>query len=430
MSFHSNNQINTSRLFLSIIFLAGILMVASFGFSQNYQSFQNERDSAISRTKFKLGPVFFSPSIFFNVSYDSNIYGQISGASSQGDYYATLSIPFGAYVFYRNWLMISFSGSPSYNYYFKFKNERSLQENYSPGARLLLFSRISISGNYVFYKERRRFTSEIDRPIGGVSEGYNLSVFFNTTRDTSIGFSGSNINYRYENTTLPGADVPLSMSLNRTERNGRLEFYYRIFSESHFFSNFGYTEYTFSNPEEAYRDSYSYQAYSGIEFPILRGRAKGTLSLGYKKFVPKQEAFKGYAGIVGDTSFSIRTGRFEWAIVFIRDIPFSFGTNIFYIYDNYGGGLSFYLNQNIRLNYKFSQGNGDYPESQEISSPDGNIIEIRRKDTYRIHSAGIVFRVYSNTGIGLMVEFSKRKSNILQANIGRTYFGTYITYSF
>jgi hypothetical protein len=326
--------------------------------------------------------------------------------------------------------MISFSGSPSYNYYFRFENERSLQENYSAGPRLLMFGRISLSGNYVSSKVRRRFSSEMDRPVTGVSDGYNMSIYFDTPRDTSIGFSGSNINLRYENTTLPGTDVPLSLRLNRTERNGRLEFYHRIFSEAQFFSSFGYTEYAFNNPEEAYRDSSSYQAYSGIRFPILRSRARGTISLGYKKLIAKQPGFKGFSGIVGDTSFSIRTGRFQWAIVFIRDIPFSFGPNIFYIYDNYGGGLSFYLSQNIRLNYGYNQGNGNYPEPEEIISLDGNIIEIKRRDTYQSHSAGILFRIYRNIGIGLMAEFAKRKSNFLQANVDRTLIGAYLTYEF
>jgi hypothetical protein len=82
------------------------------------------------------------------------------------------------------------------------------------------------------------------------------------------------------------------------------------------------------------------------------------------------------------------------------------------------------------LNYGYNQGNGNYPEPEEIISLDGNIIEIKRRDTYQSHSAGILFRIYRNIGIGLMAEFAKRKSNFLQANVDRTLIGAYLTYEF
>lgn len=430
MNFPKQNYIVRSHFLFLISFLMGILILVDSSYSQDYQSFQGERDSIVDGSKIRLGPILLDLNFLLNLFYDSNMLGQVSPDNPVGDYYAMLSVPFKASLLYRKWLITSFTGTPAYNYYFKFANERSLNGNYSAGARLLLFNRFSLSGNYVFSKERERLTREMDRRVSQTSRGYNYGIFFDTARNTSFGFSGSSVDYSYEDTTLPGTELPLFIALDRTAREGQIEFYYRFLPGTQFFANFGYAEYSFANPESAYRDSHSYQAYSGIRFPVMGSRARGAISLGYKKFIPEQQGFEGFSGIVGDTSFSIRVGRFDFTLMFVRDIPFSYGTNIFFVNDSYGGGLSFYLNEYVRLSYNYSKGTGDYPAPQEIISPEGNIIEIRRTDTYESHAVGVVFRVYRNIGIGLSAEFSKRNSNYLQVNIDITFVGAYLTYEF
>ena len=309
MSSHKNNRPKKGRLSLSIFILAGILMVPKHSYSQYHQSFQDERDLILSTAKLKLGPVFLLPNVLFNISYDSNIYGTVTTVNPVSDYLATISVPIRACLLYRNWLVISFLENPVYYYYFELREERTLDNSYSAGSRILLFNRLSLSGNYEFLTYTGRLTSEMDQRITQTTDGYRINLFLETPRGTSFGFLGSNKKYSYEDEILSGAGVPVSAALDRTERNARVEFYYRIFSEAHLFSNFGYTEYIFSDNEASYRDSYSYQAYSGIAFPILQGRARGTICLGYKKLVPEQKDYQGFAGIVGDTSFSIRTGR-------------------------------------------------------------------------------------------------------------------------
>jgi len=247
-------------------------------------------------------------------------------------------------------------------------------------------------------------------------ESYRGSLFYETARRTSFGISASLEKISYEDITLPGEEIYLSRLLNREERSGNLEFYYRLFSESFFFISGGYTEYKFEHIQSRLRDSYSYQAYSGIRFPFL-GRVRGTLSLGYKKLLPRSEEKKGFSGLVGNTSFDFRIRRFGLRFQYNRDCYFSYWSNSrYFIEDRYGAGISFYLTHFLRLDYNFSHGEANYPELMLLQMPDGQYEEIKRKDTYRIHTAGFVVRIIRNTGIGLMFNFWERESNYFCEN--------------
>lgn len=415
---------------LPLLIALGTLFLGGIIHSQEYQSFQTERDSITDESQSRLGPLFLDPSLLMNISYDSNIYGMVATEDEVGDYYINLAVPTKASWLYRKWFIAFFSGTPTYRHFFKIKEERAFGGQYSIGARMFLLDRFSLSGSFVYSKERERLTREMQRPVSRTSLGYNYGFFLETARHTAIGISGSTVSHSYEDATLPGVDVPLSISLDRTEWNVQGEFYYQFVSEVFFFTNLGYTAYRFANPYSAYRDSHSFQAYSGIRFPAIGRRARGTISLGYKKFIPEQQGYEGFSGIVGDTSFSIRLGRFNFSIMFIRDVPFSFGTSIFYINHSYGGGLSYYLNQYIRLSYEYSKGKGDYPTPQEIIPPDGPPVLIRRADIYESHSGQIVFRIYRNFGLGVFAEFSKRHSNFYEANLERAFYGIYLTHDF
>ena len=55
---------------------------------------------------------------------------------------------------------------------------------------------------------------------------------------------------------------------------------------------------------------------------------------------------------------------------------------------------------------------------------------IYRKDKYWTHSAGIVYRIIENTGIGLTVSWWERQSNLIWVNRQRWTVGGFITYEF
>jgi len=417
--------------FLMHTFFLWLFLFPIFSYGQSYQSFRTEFDQILKNVKLRIGPFRVFPTINFrNIGYDDNVYYQREEDNPISDYTATFSPEVKVYLLFRNFLIISLTENPEYVYYFKQKRERRWNNTISPEIKLLFLNRFVISGRYSYRDRRWRASSEFDVRANELRESYRGSLFYETARRTSFGVSASLEKISYEDITLVGEEIYLSRWLNREERSGNLAFYYRVFSESFFFISGRYTEYKFEHIQSRWRDSYSYQALSGIRFPFL-GKVRGTLSLGYKKLLPRIEEKKGFFGLIGNTSFDFRIRRFRLRFQYNRDCHFSYWTNsIYFIEDRYGAGLSFYLTKFLRLDYNFSYGKANYPEVMSLWMPDGRYEEIKRKDVYRIQTAGFVFRIIKNTGIGLMVNFWERESNYYWANRNRGFIGGYITYEF
>ncbi|NIO49357.1 MAG: outer membrane beta-barrel protein [Candidatus Aminicenantes bacterium] len=423
------------KVFLVFMFLF-LLLLFSFSvampiYGQGYRTFREELEQIVKQTRWRIGPFRLYPTIRLrDIGYDDNVYYQREEDKPVSDYTATISPQAEIYLIFRNFLILSLTENPEYVYYFKQKRERRWNNTISPELKFLFLNRFVISGRYSYRNRRRRATSEFDVRANELRESYKGSLFYETARRTSFGISASSEKISYEDITLPGEEIYLSRLLNREERSGNFEFYYRIFSESFFFISGGYTEYKFEHIQSRWRDSYSYQAYSGIRFPFL-GKTRGTLSLGYKKLLPRREEKRGFSGLVGNTSLDFRIRRFRLRFQYNRDCRFSYWSNsIYFIEDRYGGGISFYLTKFLRLDYNFSYGEANYPELMLLQMPDGRYEEIKRKDIYRINTAGFVFRIIRNTGIGLMVNFWERESNIFWASRNRGFIGGYVTYEF
>ena len=396
--------------------------------AQTYQSFRLELSQIAERAQWRFGPFRIDPSIQFqNIGFDNNVYQMSEEDDPIGDYTASISLPFTFYLPYRNWMIAYVDVSPGYNIYFNEKQLSGFIYRYSPGVRMLLLNRFVLSGSYQRQKSLQRPTVEFDRIIPVETEGFDASLFLETISLTAIGFTGSVSNVRYED--IDG-EVRYAIQLNREERSGKFEFYYRILTDSDLFLTAGYTEYNFEDPESRWRDSYSYDVLSGIRFPLL-GRARGMLSLGYRWLTNRADDSRRFSGLIGNTGLDFRLGRFNLRFQFTRDFQFSYSsTSLYFTGNRYGTGLSFYPAPFLRLDYDFSYGQSDYPEAQPIRLPDGELTEIKRKDIYRVHTTGLVFRIKENIGIGLTVTYWERESNIGDFGRNRTFIGGYLTYDF
>jgi len=418
---------------LSLVFLLlflALILISSLR-SQDYQSFRYELDYVQKNTKLRIGPFRIFPSFnLTDVGYDDNVYYQQEDDNPVSDYTATFSPQFKLYFLFRNKLILSLTENPEYVYYYKEKRERRWNNTLSSELKLLFLNRFVLSGSYSYQDRRYRASSEFDVRANELRESYKGSLFYETPRRTSFGVSASLDKISYEDITLPGEEIYLSRDLNREEKEGNFQFYYRIFSDSLFFVSGGYSEYNFEYIQSQWRDSYSYQVFSGIRFPLF-GRMRGALSLGYRKLLPRQEGKKGFSGLIGNTSFAFRIMRFGLRFQYARDFRFSYWTDsIYYIEDRYGSGVSFYLSRFLRLDYNFLYGENNYPEITIVQLPDGHFKEIKRKDIYRIHTAGFVLRIIKRTGIGIMVNIWERESNYYWANRNRNFLGGYVTYEF
>jgi hypothetical protein len=398
---------------------------------QTYRNFRNELNEIMTRAKLRFGPLRILPNFRLeNLGYDDNVYFRSPEEGPVGDYTGTLSPEIKAYLLLGRSLILSFTENPEYLYFVKEDGLRVFTNSYSPGIRLNLFNRFTLSGDYRFQKHRRRVFSEFMSLVSDTTKGNTTSFFYETPRGSSIGLSVVIDRFSYEDIVLPDREVFFSRSLNRKETTGNVELYYPIFSESTFFARAGSTRYTFDHPSARWRDSRSVQASAGLRFPLL-GRARGKISLGYKRFVPDSKARKGFSGLVADTDIDFRFGRFGLRFGFGRDNHFSYLEDVFYyVEDRANSGLSFRLTRRFRLDYDFTYGALQYPEPFLVYAPGAGPLEIARRDRHRTHSIGFAIFFLRKTGIRLSYNIFERSSNVPDFDRKRNFIGLSLTQDF
>jgi len=404
----------------------------SIALGQDYQSFKQELAQIKSNTKFRIGPLRIFPTFHLNdLGYDNNVYYQHKDEEVISDYTVTFSPELSTYAVYRSRIIFSLLINPEYVYYLEQKQESGFNLSFSPGIKFLAFKKLVLGGEYFWNSRNHRVTSEFDVRVRELSKGYSGSMYFDAGKRISLGFTGSMQDILYENIDFFDNNILFSRNLNREVRSAHFELYYNILKQKgDLFLNGGYTDYKFNNVQSSFRNSQSYQVYTGIHFPLL-GMIRGKLSAGYKKLTPRSKEEQGFAGLVVNSNLRMKLNNFVFQINYQRDFQFSYWTNnIYFNEDIYGGRVNYYLNRFIRLDYSLNRGRSRYPKPLQVLGPGGEIEEIFRTDEYRIHTAGIVFKIKKEFGLGISINFWKRDSNHYWANRERSFIGMVLTTDF
>ncbi len=414
-------------------FIAAVLAAVACGsaYGQTYKNFDVELNEIRSGARLRVGPFRFVPDFrLTNIGYDDNVYFRGLGDKTVGDYTGTVSPEVRAYLLLGRSLILSLTENPEYQYFARETPLRRFTNSFAPGARLRLFNRLVFSGNYHFLKHQRRASSEFTSLVTDTGKGTKLSAFYETPRGSAIGLSRAVERFLYEDIILPDSEFLLSRSLNRKETTGTAEFYYPVFAESFFFVTAGATTYEFEDPSYRWKNSRSFQVSSGLRFPFM-GRARGTLSLGYKKFTPDSRGQKSYSGLIADTDLDFRFGRIELRFGLGRDNYFSYLEEaLFYVEDSMSPGVSFRLTRRFRLDYDLRYRWLRYPEPFHFFGPGGEPVEISRRDTHRVHSIGLSIFFFRKTGIQLSYNLMERASNAPGFSLNRNFFGVSLIQDF
>jgi len=398
---------------------------------QTYRNFRDELDEIMTRAKLRIGPLRLLPKLQLqNLGYDDNVYFRNPEEGPVGDYTGSLSPEIRAYLLLGRSLILSFTENPEYLYFAKETHLRTFTNSYAPRIRLNLFNRFTLSGDYRFQKHLRRAFSEFSDLVSDTTKGNTTSFFYETPRGSSIGLSVVIDRFSYEDIVLPDREVLFSRSLNRKESTGNVEVYYPIFSESTFFAKVGSTRYEFDHPSSLWKNSRSVQASAGLRFPFM-GRARGTISVGYKRFIPDSKERKIFSGLVADTDVDFRLGRFGLRFGLGRDNHFSYLEDVlYYVEDRVSSGLSFRLTRRFRLDYDIKYGALKYPEPFQVYAPGVGSLETARRDVHRTHSIGFAVRILRTTGIQLSYNIFERTSNVPGSDRKRNFFGLGLTQDF
>jgi len=382
------------RCLILILLLGAALPV----FGQSYLGFQDEFSGILQKARMSFGPFRIYPVIRIqNIGYDTNTQ---FGDNAIPDYTGTLASDINVYLPFRRSLMLTFRDTPEYSYYLRERDRRTFTNSYAFEAKYLLLSRFVVFGRYHRDSHWRRFSTELGWLTRDMARGYEFGLFYETARKTFLGLTGTWNKQSYEDVQTGDSVIPLAQTLNRIEKSGAFEFYYQIFNDGFFFTKLGVTDYRFEHAEAAGRDARSYEADAGIRFPLL-GIIRGTLSLGYKKFVPRAAGTQSFSGIVGNTSLDIRLGRFSVRLGYDRNTVFSYFTDDTYLQNGYSGSISFYLSRILRLECAVNYSAMDYPRPFIVVDGLGETRSVRRLDQQLSIAPSLVLRVFRQTGVGL-----------------------------
>ena len=417
-------QLRLAALFL--VFAGGVRLSA-----QSYRNFREEFDDIRERARLRLGPLRVIPAFrLTEVGRDSNVYFREEGGEVVPDFTATLSPEARGYWLLGNSVLLSVTENPEFLFYAKEKALRAFSNSFSSGLRLLLLRRFSLSADYHVQSHVRRATSELDRRIRDTATGATAGFFFETPRGTAVGFTGSLEDFRYKDVAADGPYDAYSRALDRRETTAAFEVYYRVFSRSHFFATAGYARYDFVFQEFLWRNGSSLEFSGGLRFPLL-GRARGTISLGWKSFRPESSERKAFQGLVAATDVTFRAGRIGLNLGYARDMVFSYiQSAYYYVEDRLRAGLSLYITPSFRIDGSVQTGTMAYPEPQEVWDGTAYVVIDSREDNHRNFSVGPVLRVAGRVGLGLTYNFFRRTSNAPGFNVRRDFFGAFLTYEF
>ncbi|MCJ7581988.1 MAG: outer membrane beta-barrel protein [Candidatus Aminicenantes bacterium] len=379
----------------------------------------------------RIGPFRIVPRIGFQfLRYESNVFYQREEENPASDFTSTISPELNVYLIFKDRLILSLADRLSYVHYYKYKEERRLNNNLTSELKLLLFNRFVLSGTYANTRDRGRPTSEFNIRANEYRESFRGRLFYETSRLTSIGITFSQSKMLYDDITFPGQEVSLSRILNRKDKNIGFEFNYLAYTDSFFFITADYTNHDFEHIEEFDRRSYSLQALTGLRFPLLGG-ITGTLAVGYKQIVPRAQGMEGKTGLIGNTALYFRSGSLGARIAYNKDFPFSqWDNNVFFINNRYLFGGTIYLSKFLRIDYDYSLGSSKYPELIPFFYPDGSIENIKRIDNYFTHTLRFVFRLFNEIGLGISANQWSRDSNYLGERRSQIFFDASLTLDF
>ena len=412
--------------------LISLILVLSGGvYGQGHQPFETQWQNVLQQTVWQVGPFHLIPRIrLHDIGYDANVYREREEDDPITDYTLTFSPEVTAYLLIGHSMILSFRENPEYVYYMDTERERRWNHIYSPEIRWKILNRFVLGGKYEYSNRRYRFSTEVDFRVNVQTKRYEGSLFYETARNTSLGVRYAHQNYTYQDVDVPGTEFPWFSRLSRDEDTVSGEIYYQVLSDSFFFLIGNFTQYRFLDVETRWRDSDSYQASAGLQFPLL-GRMRGALSLGYKSFMPLAEEREDFSGLVGNADLEYQMRRFRIRLGYTRDSRFSYWSDALYFIENqYKGGISFYISPSLRLDYDYRYGENDYFEEVFWRGPEGDLILTQRNDIYTTHTLGLAVRILRDIGIALNLNYWKRDTNIYYGDRYWWFLGGSLVYDF
>lgn len=306
-----------------------------------------EIDQAIKDSIFQVGAFRFLPGLQVLGGYDSNAFS--SAESPQADETFRIIPAIRTFLVLRDRSVINLDEALNMVYY---REQASLRDVYNTTHAAGSFggNRWLIKADDSFETGKIRPSSEFDIPTDQRTNSFNSSVTITVGERSDFSFSYGNFYAKILDQTATSNGIPVSELLDRTVNrySGRVT---RETSEtSSTIAEFVYEKLDFAQQSEQ-PDATIYTARAGFQFAAGEN-ISGQALIGYKNITPEDEAQNDYRGLVGSVNLRIRTGeRASITLLFSRDPQPSVAmNNWFFIGNNIGGTVEYYLTRSITVN--------------------------------------------------------------------------------
>jgi hypothetical protein len=410
--------------FLRVILASGLLLIVSVGlWGQTAEVFNGQVNDIVQKTRFMIGPFRFYPAFkFSSFSWVSNVFGLTNTLRNLSDLVIAPSPELTAYLLFRRSLILSFTENPEYYFYLSNAKYRGFANGYRAEGRFLFLNRFIITGRYNQATQRTLGYLELARVIQGSARQVSAQIFTRSARGTSLSLDASWQRLSYSDVGF--SEGQISPELDRNEFSAGAEFGYRLFSATQFFVRGSYFEYDFQNQTAIHRKPRAAEAVLGLRFPpgSIIG---GSLSLGYKRFLPETQVIPGFSGLVGEASLQYRSENLGILdLGFRRDISFSLVQGYLYFLDTtLTGRLTFRTTKFLFVRFGGSYGWLNYPREVPAAVPGSADESAVVQDRLASAQAGFVVRLTRTFGLGLTYQKWFRDSPL----IGNDFNGSLVT---
>ena len=352
--------------------------------------------------RMRIGPVFLDPTLSLtNAGVDDNVFNDPKSASPKSDATVTVTPKTDFWVrFGPSWL----SGSLREDlvYYKENVSERSANITYEL-AWTIPFNRITFRPSAIYLDTRERAGFEIDTRAPRTDVTYAGEVDVKWLSKSAVVLKASRFQEQFDQGTKFD-DINLHDALNRVSTVESVSLEYHVTPLTTLSADYSLSQDRFTY--DTTRNSDSTTVGGSVKFDPA-ALIKGTASMGYQDYRPRDPGTPGYTGVTAMAAFSyVLLGTTRVNVNAERGVRYSYDINQPYYIQT---GASFVLSQQVfgPLDVQVLGGRYDLAYQDRAEAV---VVEPDRTDQTKTIGGGIGYHFGRDTRLGFTVEQDRRES--------------------
>lgn len=370
---------------------AAVLGLCTSIFAQTNDSLiEQEIERELQSSIFHYGPFYLAPKVFVGGGYDSNPLSSSLDPQPDVAFLATPAV--NVVIPFKRRAMLEIYEEVDLLYY---REQTELNGAYNAtrvggtiGAR-----KVMMNFAYDFIDIRARPTSEVDVPLNQTSTQYGGGLTFALGSKQQLNLNYSHYKFRIDDQQFLVDDVIVSRALDRTEDAIRVNLTRILTSKTSALLEGFFEKQDFSEEDTRNPNNDQYGLLAGVAFTPTE-YLSGRMLLGYKRINPDVPEQAYFSGLIGSVDAFFRP--VEWVgfgVIYSRNSnPSVRENNWFYIENQYGGSVRFFVSEAITVSTGATWGTNSYPRPAIVEDSNGEETEVKIKDDFNNFSINLTYR--------------------------------------